>query len=265
MSRIGFEQHQAALRADGERMAAAAALAGMASPVPSAPGWRVRDLLTHTGRVHRWAASYVRHGYDRPRPLEGDGELAAPDDELLDWFLAGHAALLDTLASADPAGTSWTLWKGAPSAREFWGRRQAHETAVHRVDAELALAAADGGPVAGGGLIEVAAEFAADGLDELLAGFIALRSRTLVSPVPVTLAVRCGDVDAGWTVRIGPDSRAVTRAAEPADCVLVAPAADLYPLLWNRAAADELRQAGRLRVDGDPAVLTLWRERARIT
>jgi hypothetical protein len=41
--------------------------------------------------------------------------------------------------------------------------------------------------------------------------------------------------------------------------VLAGAAADLYLFLWNRAGL-----AG-LTVDGDPAVLDLWRERARIS
>ncbi|WP_232303558.1 hypothetical protein [Pseudofrankia sp. DC12] len=51
----------------------------------------------------------------------------------------------------------------------------------------------------------------------------------------------------------------MTQAVEPADCSLVGTAADLYLFLWNRVGTE------RLRVDGDPAVLGLWRELARIT
>ncbi|WP_041259624.1 maleylpyruvate isomerase N-terminal domain-containing protein [Pseudofrankia inefficax] len=260
---MGIDGHLASLRRDGARLAEAAALAGFDAEVPSAPGWRVRTLLTHTGCVHRWAASYIADGHGRPRPIEGDGELVMPDGELLlDWFRDGHAALVQTLANADPAVACWTLWPGAPSPLEFWARRQAHETAVHRVDAELALAASgQAGAGAAGEPAGVPAAFAADGIDELLGGFYALRHRGLVSPEPVALSIRATDADAeaGWTIRIGPAARTVVRAVEPADCALVGRAADLYLFLWNRAGTE------RITVDGDPAVLGLWRELARIT
>lgn len=255
-----IEDHLTALRRDGERMAAAAAAAGLGAEVPPTPGWRVRDLLAHTGHVHRWAASYLRTGNPSPAEIEGDGTLPVPDEELLGWFRDGHAALVDAFDGADPERSCWTLWPGAPSPLAFWARRQAHETAVHRVDAELALAAS-GRPDAGGGEpAAVSAEFGADGIDELLAGFYARRHRGLVSPEPVALAVRCTDVDAGWTIRIGADAREVgRRAACDAACTISGAAADLYLVLWNR------RGLGEIQVSGDSGVLALWRDRARIT
>ncbi|MBL7491803.1 maleylpyruvate isomerase N-terminal domain-containing protein, partial [Frankia sp. AgW1.1] len=214
---MGIDGHLASLRDDGARLAAAAALAGFDAEVPSAPGWRVRDLVTQTGCVHRWAASYVQEGHGAPRPIEGDGELVLPDGELLAWFTDGHAALVDALANADPAVACWTLWPGAPSPLAFWARRQAHETAVHRVDAELALAASgqiysgDAGEPSG-----VPTAFAADGIDELLGGFYAQRHRGLVSPEPVALSIRAADADAGWTIRIGAGAPARVHGAAAA-------------------------------------------------
>ena len=57
-----------------------------------------------------------------------------------------------------------------PSPLAFWARRQAHETAVHRYDAQ---SAAPGGPPAPAGAFDPA--FAADGVDELIMGFAARR------------------------------------------------------------------------------------------
>ncbi|ONH30280.1 maleylpyruvate isomerase N-terminal domain-containing protein [Pseudofrankia asymbiotica] len=287
-----ISEHIHALDRDGERMAAAANAAGFDAKVPSAPGWRVRDLLAHTGRVHRWATSYLRTGNPSPAEIEGDGLPAEPDDTLLGWFRYGHAALVDALDGADPGMSCWTLWPTAPPAPSplaFWARRQAHETAVHRVDAELALAAARRAGMDGAEGVEPAGEPAvppglgADGIDELLAGFYAQRHRGLVAPRPVALAVRCADTDDGWTIRIGPDTREVNRhptgtaalsttgtaaaagtdanadADANADCTIRGAASDLYLFLWNRQGAD------RIDVVGDRSVLDLWRDRARIT
>jgi hypothetical protein len=67
------------------------------------------------------------------------------DDELPGWFREGHASLVRVLEAADPDMTCWTFLD-APSSVAFWARRQAHETAIHRVDAEQAAAGAGGRP-----------------------------------------------------------------------------------------------------------------------
>lgn len=241
--------HLDALAGEGKLMHDAAVRAGLDAGVPACPGWQVRDLVQHTGQVHRWATSYVTTGRTTP-PNEHDSPAEPPavDDELLPWFAQGHAALLDALRDATDALECWAFLP-APSPRAFWARRQAHETAVHRADAELA---AGGDPTYDGA-------FAADGIDELLFGFFARpRGRLLADP-----AVRLGlrDVDTGdaWTMTIGPEGRSATRDAADADCVVSGPASELYLLLWNR------RDASRCRVEGTADVLQLWRDKAHIT
>ena len=54
---VGY--HIGCLQDQGERPADCAAAAGLGAPVPTCPGWRVRDLLRHGGFVHRRAAGYV--------------------------------------------------------------------------------------------------------------------------------------------------------------------------------------------------------------
>src|SRR6202044_1362579 len=82
------------------------------------------------------------------------------DPDLLSWFRAGHAALVETLSGADPAVQCATFMP-APSPLAFWARRQAHETAIHRADAESA----------DGTVPQYPPGFAADGIDELIMGF----------------------------------------------------------------------------------------------
>ena len=53
---------------------------------------------------------------------------------------AGLAALLDAMRTVDPATPVWTFSRSDPTAT-FWHRRMAHETVVHRVDAEQATGA----------------------------------------------------------------------------------------------------------------------------
>jgi len=47
------EEHLEVLRRDGEKLADVAQRAGLDAPVPPCPGWQVRDVLQHTGGVHR--------------------------------------------------------------------------------------------------------------------------------------------------------------------------------------------------------------------
>jgi len=230
------------LRREGARLAEAAGWAGPEAPVPTCPGWRVADLLGHAGGVHRWAAAQLRSG--RPEPLAAEPFT----EQTLDWYRDSHRELLDALAAAQPDVTCWAFLP-APSPLAFWARRQAHETAIHRVDAESASDSVTGVP----------AGFAVDGIDELLFGFFSRPGGRLVADPPRSIALRATDTDAAWTVHLEPDGRRVVRDAEPADLTVAGPASDLYLLLWNR------RDATSLAVDGDPGLLDLWRSHATIT
>ena len=231
-------------------MAAAARVAGPDAAVPSCPDWVVRDLVRHQGGVHRWATSIVATPRTEPWNVDLDEVVGTwPDDaDLLAWFNAGVGALTTALTQADPGLTCWTFLPG-PSPLAMWARRQAHETSVHGVDAELAAR----GPVT-----PFPVEFAADGVGELLEGFVP-RGGRLRSEPERTLRVRCADAAAAWHVSIGPDcvrtatgDDAEEAAAAPADCEVAGTAEDLYLALWNR------RQADSLRVTGDPGVLDLF-------
>jgi uncharacterized protein (TIGR03083 family) len=235
-------------------MAAAARAAGPDTAVPTCPEWVVRDLVRHQGGVHRWATSIV----GTPRTEYWDVDLPdvvgswPADDDLAQWLGSGVGDLVAALRSADPGLACWTFL-AAPSPVAMWSRRQAHETSIHRVDAELAAA----WPVTA-----VPAPFAADGIDELLAAFITRPHGRLRSDPPVTLRVRCTDAPAEWLVRIGPDgvtTEAGDRdAAEAADCTVTGPAEDLYLTLWNR------KEASDLAVQGDRGVLDLFLDQVHI-
>jgi uncharacterized protein (TIGR03083 family) len=261
MSGMETSQHIAAIQRDGEMLAAAAERAGLEAAAPSCPPWRVRDLVRHQGYVHRWAAGYVRDQLTEPTPEPGEAELlrtGPTDEELLDWFREGHAALVETLRTADPAARCWTVLPG-PSCRASWARRQAHETAIHRVDAELA----------GGDPTPFPADFAADGIDELVTGFFgrdAGKPETLQAGPGPTLQIKAADVDASWHVRLTADSQLAYEvgrgpSAAPADCTLTGPASGLYLLAWNRAEPD----AVGVSVAGDANVLAGWRDGMRVT
>ncbi|MEI5520175.1 maleylpyruvate isomerase family mycothiol-dependent enzyme [Streptomyces brasiliscabiei] len=237
-------EHIRVLDEEGRLLAAAARKAGTGAEVPTCPGWRVRDLLRHTGSVHRWATAFVAEGHRSPRPVPD--EPALDGDALLTWFEEGHRRLVDTLRAA-PADLDCWSFLPAPSPRAFWARRQAHETAVHRADAESALGGEPGEP---------AVDFAVDGIDELLRGFHARARSRVRTEVPRVLRVRASDADAVWTVRLSPEPPAAERVAaseaRDADCEIAGPAPRLYLSLWNRLPLPA--------VSGDAALAALWRE-----
>ena len=248
-----------ALNNEGERLADAAQLAGLRAGVPACPAWSVSDLLRHTSYVHRWAADIVAERITHPVDELAEEQVLqqGPDDErLLGWFREGHEALVRTLAEADPDLNCWSFLS-APSPLAFWARRQAHETAIHRVDAEQAAAAA----AKAGSQFEPG--FAADGVDELLMGFLARNIHRGDWPgLGGSLAIQAEDgpgARAGWLVTGRLGGAAVARGTGPADCTVTGPARDLYLLLWNRGRADGLR------VTGDASVLAAFRGAVHVT
>jgi uncharacterized protein (TIGR03083 family) len=244
-----FTEHVTAIRRDGELLATAAEAAGLDAAVPHCPDWRVRDLVQHTGGVHRWAATYVGEARAEPMPDDEVEPLMAPppDGELLDWFREGYAELAATLEKAPSDVECWSFLP-APTPLRFWARRQAHETAIHRADAEGAAGAVTPYPP----------EHASDGVDEMLLGFASRRKGRLRADPPRSFALHATDLGADWLVRVEPDRIQVSHEPGEADWTVSGPASDLYLLLWNRRGPDGLETSG------DPNLLELWRGSVRV-
>jgi uncharacterized protein (TIGR03083 family) len=237
-------EHIAALRRQGEWLADAAERAGLDATVPPCSPWQVRDLLRHTGYVHRWAARHIteRSGQIIEGPSEEDILRGGADDAgLLAWFRDGHAALTQTLATADPA-VECATFMAAPSPLAFWARRQAHETAIHRADAESA----------------------ADGIDELIMGFGRRRKYQPAAGGGGPLRVLAADTGDAWSVEANEGRLEPRRDRDPgtggAGCTVSGPASGVYLYLWNRAGAD---LAG-VAVTGDPGLLSAWQASVRV-
>src|SRR5262249_1019706 len=208
-------------------------------------------LLKHLGYVHRWAAGYVREQHPRWVDRASEAEIlgGGPGDEALTgWFRDGHAALVHALEAADPGMTCWTFLE-APSPLAVWARRQAHETAIHRLDAQQAAAGAGAA-----GEPAFTPQFAADGVDELIMGFLgrdAERGSWDGLPGVLTLHADDGaDGSAQWRVLSEPGGLAVTPEDGAARCEITRPAPGLYLLLWNRRDGTGPRVRGGL---GTPA------------
>ncbi|HEX6525534.1 MAG TPA: maleylpyruvate isomerase family mycothiol-dependent enzyme [Streptosporangiaceae bacterium] len=251
-------EHIAALRQHGESLAAAADRAGLGAPVPACAPWLVKDLLRHTGYVHRWAARHITECPERVLDGPPEAEIldgGAPDDELLAWFRAGHAALVETLTAADPDLRTATFMDAA-SPLAFWARRQAHETAIHRADADSAA----------GAMAEFTPDFAADGIDELIMGFGRRSKYQPHGHHQGTLRFAATDTGDDWYAQAEDGLIQPRRGdghdghAGPATCTVSGPASGLYLFLWNRA---EVARAG-VTISGDPGLFSQWKSSVRV-
>ena len=207
--------------------------------VATCPAWLVRDLITHQGGIHRWATRIVaerrtdRHWMDL-RDLGG----APTDSSILEWFTEGATALTRALSDAPEDLECWTFID-APTPRVHWARRQAHETAIHRIDAE----------VVAGAQTPHATTLAADGIDELVMAFFQRPGRGPRAPEPTSIGFAPTDDAARWTVSFDSESVSSIRSLGDADAVVSGTASDLYAWAWNRP------WLGVVEVQGNPAAV----------
>jgi uncharacterized protein (TIGR03083 family) len=244
--------YAAAIRTDAATLASAAVTAGPDAVVPTCPEWVVRDLVRHLGGVHRWATSIVATPRTEPWNVDLPEVVGTwPDDDALAaWLQDGADALAGALETADPALQCWTFLK-ATSPLAMWARRQAHETAIHRVDAESALGAS-GTPFE--------PSFGADGVDELLVCFVPRRNTKLTSPEPQVLRVVAVDADGDWDLVVDAErATTVPGGTNLADATVRGEASDLYQALWNRPVS------APLDVTGDPDLVALFLDRVHVT
>jgi uncharacterized protein (TIGR03083 family) len=231
------------LQRDADLLVKASERAGLSAPVPSCSQWDVLRLLSHLTRVHHWSAAIVS-GLDR-ETFRFDPPTA---ESVHAVFAEGVVALSTALRSLPASRSVWTMFPDLPPAL-FWARRQAHETAIHRVDGELA---------AGLGVTEIDSAFAVDGIDELLMGMLPATLRVALDR-PFTLTVAPLDANAGWTLQADSGGlRGSLGSVDNADLTIFGMAADLYRWLWNRAGDDEIS------LRGDLTLVDVWHERFRI-
>jgi uncharacterized protein (TIGR03083 family) len=228
---------------EGRRLVEAARLAGLDQRVPSCPEWDVRGLVRHMAGVHHWAATQVgeRHTDEIDEDLEDQVGAWPPDDQLLDWAAGKAATLVDVFEAADPDFPYFNWFRGT-TPLTMWTRRQAHETAIHRVDAELA---------ATGEVMPFEPGFAADGVDELVLDMVGAWERTVDTPRLLRMHVDASDIDRTWTVELAPNAlRPFGERRGGADGTITGTASELYLAMWHRVDA--------VTRDGDPTVLEVW-------
>lgn len=222
-------------------LAAAARSVGPDAATPATPEWTMAKLVKHTGTTHRWVIAIAA---TREFANPGDLDLGLPDDEAAypDWIEAGAAQLTATLRDIDPDEDMWS-WGPDQHAR-FWSRRMAHETTIHRWDAQSATTQ---------DAIDVA--LAIDGIDERLVNLAASLNFGPVSADVLTGAgerahLHATDGDGEWVLRFEPDGLTVTREHAKGDVAVRGTANDLLLYVVGRRGLDGFE------IFGDETVLT---------
>lgn len=224
----------------GSAMSRFAEVVGKATgeePVPSCPGWTVRDLTTHLGTIHRWSAATLLSGQrlQDPEPLV--------TEPIVEWYAGTATALLSALQAVSPEEPV-PNFSYVDERAAFWSRRQMHETTVHAVDAAQAL-----------GLDEddwgVEPSVAADGVDEVLQVFFPrMTARGQRPDVRSRIRLVATDMQQSWIVAPGDGDLGPPLQLHPsldADGAVSGTAIELYLGLWKRIGPERLDFEG---VDG---------------
>jgi uncharacterized protein (TIGR03083 family) len=220
-----IEQQASALRA-------AAVAAGPAAAVPTCPEWTVQRLVRHVARVHNWVARAIETPPDAEEP-SGD---RPPEDwaEALGWWDTSLATMLSGLRAKGPDGPVWVFPRVRPPTATFWARRQAHETAIHRLDAEHAVVGS--GDASAVPSLVFDPELAADGIDELLTLMVPRRLRRERPEVEGTVLFHAADAGRAWFVQLkrGEIPEVGPAGDLEADASVVGTADAVYRAAWHR-------------------------------
>ncbi|MDT5036547.1 MAG: hypothetical protein QOE03_1732 [Micromonosporaceae bacterium] len=230
----------AGLRAEAASFREAVSQEGaLASPVPSCPDWTVRDLVQHLGRVYGMVARNAGRGVTDP-PVRVTPDDVPSDVDPLAWFDERYAAVATLLDGLDPGLPAWN-WAPQTKKAEFWHRRMAHETAIHRWDAQMAVALNE----------PIEAKLAADGVTEVLDTWLPAGKRRGPLDRHGVVALRATDVEETWDVRLRGQGVALLDTDTVLDdddhherAVATGTASDLVLALYGRVPFDVLDVAG---------------------
>jgi len=204
--------------------------------VPTCPDWTLRDLAKHVGQVMGFWTHLLCEGTGRPKPAfdEEPGRSAGL------WFVQIAGFLVNELKSATADTKVWT-WNPADQSAAFAARRMAHETAVHRFDAQMAI----GKPEA----IDPPA-LAADGIEEIFVMVEAWPESGRGEGETLHLHSAEGNE---WLIAMNPDGLEIRREHAKGDLALKGAVSDLELLLYDRPPIGEVERFG------DDGVLAAWK------
>jgi len=212
----------------------------LAIPVPDCPGWSLRDLVVHTGRVYASVAAVVTARATEPVRPSPSTRLAddATDEVAREWFVERRREVEEALRELTPDTPVWT-WSNEQNGA-FYRRRMVHETAVHLADVRRAR----------GQTIELDRDVSVDGIDEFF-DIMVPRSVT-TKPLPSgSLHLHCTDGPGEWLATPLGSSIVVTREHAKGAVAWRGPAHSLLLAVWGRVDP-------ALDVVGDESVSSEW-------
>ncbi len=239
MATPSYSELVASIRKEGEAILAAARF-GVEAEVPACDGWEVDDLLLHLGRVYCRAATLVS---ERSTTQQDYPPEPAAGTDPIEWLTDALDDLIEALSSADPDTPVWN-WSGDSQTAAFWARRMAHESAVHRYDAQRAHGVAQ----------PIDDDLARDGLDEMLAILLPrIVARDGVTLPSATFLFAAAD-EGEWPVRVGPDGVERPVVSKDPDVTVRGTPSALLLASYNRVKWTSLE------VEGDATLLDSWSE-----
>lgn len=236
-----------AIRSDSQRIVAA-----LAAEPDGAIGWcgewTVKDCAQHVGVGHQMTTRIVAGRPTADFGVRKELDVPPADDPALgEWLTASTNGLLAQLESTDATESCWSWWDGDRTVA-FWRRRMAHETAVHRWDAErgAGVEAAPTDPA-----------LAADGVDEQLEVFAAVSRVLHGAPGSGESAhLHCTDTDGEWLIDFPTDrSQVLRREHGKGDVAFRGTAEALLLFVWGRPVPESA-----VEVLGDRSTADRWRE-----
>jgi uncharacterized protein (TIGR03083 family) len=224
--------------------------------VPSCPGWTILDLVRHVAYVYDRVLSHISRGIttDPGLPPITDGIPEShhiPADDAIAFYDERAARLMQTFEALDP---DMPAWNWAPQSKKvaFWQRRMALETAVHRWDAQMAMARAE----------PIEEKMAGDGVCEVLDTWLPTGASRRKGPMDRfgVVHLAAADIQTEWFIRLrGPgiallDTDTLLDDDSPEErAYAVGPASDILLALFGRIGFDVLE------VDGDETLLEALR------
>jgi uncharacterized protein (TIGR03083 family) len=233
-----------ALRAEGQAFREAVGEADLAADVPSCPGWTVTMLVTHLGHVYQSTAAHVVRGVITAPEKPVGAVVDEPPADVLSWWDEQFANVRSTLEVIEEDMPAWN-WAPQTKRAGFWHRRMAHETAIHRWDAQMAIGRGE----------PIDPKLAADGVAEVLDTYLPAGRRREPASMTGIAVLDAVDIEQSWFIRLRGEGIALLDTDTIFDddehrpsVTASGPASDLDLALWGRVGLDVLDVSGDERM-----------------
>ncbi len=197
--------------------------------VPSCGDWTLEALIEHCATVWTFVRSSITAG-GRVEP----STIAKPPGSVSQWHTDAFDALTGLMTERPPDAEAWT-WDPENQSMRFWWRRMAHESTMHRWDAEAALGITP---------TPIAPRLAVDGVDELFDVYVRLRQPDSFAGTGETVHLHATDTDGEWVITRAPGGMQMERTHAKSDVAARGPAQDLLLFVWGRIGPEQLETFG---------------------